>query len=108
MHSLGLHPISVPYAAFFTKDKSLAKTVWKYLLNALIKIGDEAGFTPVCYATDRQKAHMEIVWIKTNFAAQWGLNTITTLELLRDALPDTMDGVRKLIEEIPGNEFHRA
>ena len=35
------------YAAFFTKDKSLAKTVWKNLLNALIKIGDEAGFTPV-------------------------------------------------------------
>ena len=97
------------YAAFFTKDKSLAKTVWKNLLNALIKIGDEAGFTPVCYATDDQKkAHMEILWIKTNFAAQWGLNTITTLELLRDALPDTMDGVRKLIEEIPGNEFHRA
>lgn len=97
------------YAAFFTKDKSLAKTVWKNLLNALIKIGDEAGFTPVCYATDDQKkAHMEIVWIKTNFAAQWGLNTITTLELLRDALPDTMDGVRKLIEEMPGNEFHRA
>ena len=51
---------------------------------------------------------MEIPWIKTNFAAQWGLNTITTLELLRDALPDTMDGVRKLIEEMPGNEFHRA
>lgn len=97
------------YAAFFTKDKSLAKTVWKNLLNALIKIGDEAGFIPVCYATDDQKkAHMEIVWIKTNFAAQWGLNTITTLELLRDALPDTMDGVRKLIEEMPGNEFHRA
>lgn len=97
------------YAAFFTKDESLAKTVWKNLLNALIKIGDEAGFTPVCYATDDQKkAHMEIVWIKTNFAAQWGLNTITTLELLRDALPDTMDGVRKLIEEMPGNEFHRA
>ena len=97
------------YAAFFTKDKSLAKTVWKNLLNALIKIGDEAGFTPVCYATDDQKkAHMEILWIKTNFAAQWGLNTITTLELLRDALPDTMDGVRKLIEEMPGNEFHRA
>ena len=97
------------YAAFFTKDKSLAKTVWKNLLNALIKIGDEAGFTPVCYATDDQKkAHMEILWIKTNFAAQWGLNTITTLELLRDALPDTMDGVRELIEEMPGNEFHRA
>ena len=97
------------YAAFFTKDESLAKTVWKNLLNALIKIGDEAGFTPVCYATDDQKkAHMEILWIKTNFAAQWGLNTITTLELLRDALPDTMDGVRKLIEEMPGNEFHRA
>ena len=97
------------YAAFLTKDKTLAKTVWKNLLNALIKVGDEVGFTPVCYATDDQKkAHMEIPWIKTNFAAQWGLNTITTLELLRDALPDTMDGVRKLIEEMPGNEFHRA
>ena len=76
------------------------------MLNALIKIGDEAGFTPACYATDDQKkAHMEILWIKTNFAAQWGLNTITTLELLRDALPDTMDGVRKLIEEMPEMNF---
>ena len=111
------HPFAFPwfasdigaYAAFLTKDKTLAETVWKNLLNALIKIGDEAGFTPVCYATDDQKkAHMEIPWIKTNFAAQWGLNTITTLELLRNELPDTMDDVRKLIEEMPGNEFHRA
>ena len=66
------------YAAFFTKDESLAKTVWKNLLNALIKIGDEAGFTPVCYATDDQKkAHMEILWIKTNFAVGLKYNHYT-------------------------------
>lgn len=97
------------YAAAQTSDQELATTVWKNLLNALIKIGDESGFAPQIYAKDDEKKDLfEIPWIKTNFAAQWGLNTITTLELLRDALPDTMDGVRKLIEEMPGNEFHRA
>ena len=78
-------------------------------LNALIKIGDESGFAPQIYAKDDEKKDLfEIPWIKTNFAAQWGLNTITTLEFLRDALPDTMDGMRKLIQDMPGNEFHRA
>lgn len=97
------------YAAAQTSDQELATTVWKNLLNALIKIGDESGFAPQIYAKDDEKKDLfEIPWIKTNFAAQWGLNTITTLEFLRDALPDTMDGMRKLIQDMPGNEFHRA
>lgn len=97
------------YAAAQTRDQELATTVWKNLLNALIKIGDESGFAPQIYAKDDEKKDLfEIPWIKTNFAAQWGLNTITTLEFLRDALPDTMDGMRKLIQDMPGNEFHRA
>lgn len=97
------------YAAAQTSDQELATTVWKNLLNALIKIGDESGFAPQIYAKDDEKKDLfEISWIKTNFAAQWGLNTITTLEFLRDALPDTMDGMRKLIQDMPGNEFHRA
>lgn len=97
------------YAAAQTRDQELATTVWKNLLNALIKIGDESGFAPQIYAKDDEKKDLfEIPWIKTNFAAQWGLNTITTLEFLRDALPDTMDGMRKLIQGMPGNEFHRA
>lgn len=97
------------YAAAQIRDQELATTVWKNLLNALIKIGDESGFAPQIYAKDDEKKDLfEIPWIKTNFAAQWGLNTITTLEFLRDALPDTMDGMRKLIQDMPGNEFHRA
>lgn len=97
------------YAAAQTRDQELATTVWKNLLNALIKIGNESGFAPQIYAKDDEKKDLfEIPWIKTNFAAQWGLNTITTLEFLRDALPDTMDGMRKLIQDMPGNEFHRA
>ena len=97
------------YAAAQTNDQALAATVWKNLLNALIKIGDESGFAPQIYATDDKKNPLfEIPWIKTNFAAQWGLNTITTLEFLRDVLPDTMDGIRELIQDMPGNEFHRA
>ena len=50
----------------------------------------------------------EIPWIKTNFAAQLGLNVIITLDQIREALPQTMEELEQMVSKLPGREFHRA
>jgi hypothetical protein len=50
----------------------------------------------------------EIPWISTNFAAQWCLNVITSLEFIREDLPETLDEAQSLAEDMDGKGFRRA
>ena len=95
------------YGAERLKDKELADRVWKTLLNSLIGIDNEEGFTvKELPDTGNRKELGEIAWISTNFVAQFCLNVIMTLEFIRDELPKTLKDVRKLIDS--GSNFRKA
>ena len=97
------------YAAKETGNRELANIVWKNLLNALIRTGDIDGFSEQSYGRDDNGTLLtEIPWIKTNFAAQLGLNVIITLDQIREALPQTMEELEQMVSKLPGREFHRA
>ena len=97
------------YSAARRKDHALAKTVWRELLGALMTPDNQEGFQSRVYAecADGRKLS-EIPWIKTNFSAQWCLNVIVALELIRDELPETMEEAGRLVCGAQEAEFRRA
>ncbi|MEF3354316.1 hypothetical protein PV403_14175 [Paenibacillus sp. GYB006] len=83
------HPVlSIAMAAFgayYKQDRSTAEQAWSILLDnsyARVQLQDEAV----------QAVHVgpleEIDWINTNEAAQWSLNTIISLALIAEHLPE--------------------
>ncbi|MFD1956032.1 hypothetical protein ACFSL6_18105 [Paenibacillus thailandensis] len=83
------HPVLtlaiVAYGAWFRKDKRTADFAWSTLLGHPFAYTDlERDAASVQYVGELQ----EIDWINTNDASQWSLNTIISLELIADALPD--------------------
>ncbi len=90
------------YGARFFQDKSLAEKTVQYLFRALIPGTDTEGFTPV-YADHcgNLRKLPEIPWISTNFTAQWCLNAIMVLELIPEAVPETLEGVLRLLKDFP-------
>lgn len=96
------------YGAVWYQDEALAKQTWKILLKALVGDSDMEGFREVTYGVTEQGVDLkEIPWLKTNFTAQWCLNAIMILDFIRDAMPKTMDELRRLVA---GEEFgpHQA
>ena len=79
------------FGAFYYQDRELAEKTWKILLEAMPGNGKADGFTPKGLKdTANQEELQEISWISTNFTAQWCLNVIVALELIRDDLPEEL------------------
>ena len=74
------------YAAREYKDEKLAEKIWKELIGALPQGGFDKR-TVKYYNNDKLG---EIVHISTNFAAQWCLNTIMCLELIKEYIPGSL------------------
>jgi len=96
------------YGAAYGKDAELARRVWRELFSSIISAKDQEGFVPIQTQNQGNRETLqEIPWISTNFAAQFCLNVIMTLELIREEMPKTMEEVKALIGE--GQEhFRRA
>ena len=74
-----------------------------------MKEGSREGFETVAVKNQGNQAVLEeIPWISTNFAAQWCLTVITSLEFIREDLPETLDEAQSLAEDMDGKGFRRA
>ena len=82
----------VAYAARETHDEKLAYKVWQVLVHSLAgkdkKEGFDLNFVDNYF---NNKKLSEMFWISTNFAAQWCLNTIVSLELTKDYLKNSKE-----------------
>ena len=82
------------YAARETGDKDLAYKVWQVLVHSLAGKDKKDNFdTSIVENYFNAKELKEMFWISTNFVAQWCLNTIVSLELTKDYIPETLDEV---------------
>ncbi len=96
------------YAAKNLKDKALSKNVLRILINSLVTENDHKGFeTTVINGYGANEQLKEIPWISTNFAAQFCLNVIMTLDFIREDLPATLADVDELIKDIPQDQYFR-
>lgn len=96
------------YGAKVLSDEALALKTVKYIFRALIAGEEQEGFAPKL-RTDCGNSHVlkEIPWISTNFTSQWCLNVIVALSFIRDAVPETVDAVRKLLAGFPEEGLFR-
>lgn len=97
------------YGAAHLKDTWLANRTWEILLQTMINENDKKGFEfeYVENAGNSEKL-VEIPWVTTNFVAQWCLNTIMTLEFIKDELPKDWESVGTLLENAKAAAFHKA
>jgi len=96
------------YGAKYFKDKELALTTWKILLETMLSNKDvDTGFTPKTLKNRGGKSKLkEISWISTNFTAQWCLNTIITAEFIEEYMPKTLKEARKLVSDTHPERLH--
>lgn len=96
------------YAAAYRKDGELARRVWKELLSTIINGESREGFDQRWIPNQgNREALREIPWVSTNFVAQFCLNAIMALELIRDWIPATLREAGELT--VDGEEhFRRA
>ena len=75
------------FAAYWKKDKALAKQTWDILFDELKKNAGTEGIMPMYYAGETEHDNcQEISWISTNTISQWCLNVIMGLEFIRKFL----------------------
>lgn len=75
------------YGANYYKNSTLAHKVWESLFEVIHTFSESKGFTPKQIEKNvHSKGMQEIPWISTNFTAQWCLNVIVALELIKDGL----------------------
>jgi hypothetical protein len=77
------------YGAYYRQDQETARRCWSILLGnpfAQVRLLEEAA--DVTYVDELK----EIDWMNTNEASQWSLNTIISLELIPDSLPEVAEG----------------
>ncbi len=79
------------FAARETKDEKLAYQVWQVLVHSLAGKDKNEGFDEETVHYYNNLQLREMFWISTNFAAQWCLNTIISLEYTKDYIKDTID-----------------
>jgi hypothetical protein len=97
------------YSANRQSNDKLAKSVWNQLISTLVKENLNEGFELCTYAIRSDgKELKEIPWIKTNFAAQWCLNIIVSLEFIRQYLPDSLETMMGMLNELLEDTFHRS
>ncbi|WP_438446036.1 hypothetical protein [Gorillibacterium sp. sgz5001074] len=76
------------YGAYYRKDRRTAENCWRVLLDnpfGRVRLAEEEADVV------HLEALKEIDWMNTNEAAQWSLNTIISLELIPDALPERQE-----------------
>lgn len=83
------HPVLtlalVAYGAWYRKDRRTADFAWSTLLGHRFACTDlEKDAAAVTYVNELR----EFDWMNTNEASQWSLNTIISLALIPDALPE--------------------
>lgn len=90
------------FAAKETGDRSLAELTWKILADAMLR--GRNGVEPKTYAVQRgQNGDRELKedpGISTNFISQWCLNVIMALEFIREALPESLEGLKEMLEDM--------
>lgn len=112
---IGDRKFNIPYvasamaasAAKHDGDDTLAQVVWRVLLKAAgvqadgaYRITGNGVFIKQEYAVKNDKTPLyEIPWISTNFSAQWCLNVLVALDFIRDALPETLNGLKEFLDE---------
>ncbi len=96
------------YGARFFRDEELAEKTVQVLFRALISGRDWEGFAPVCQRDCGNLEELpEIRWISTNFTAQWCLNAIMVPDFVPEAIPETLEGVFRLLEDFPEEGLFR-
>lgn len=97
------------YAAAWLKDDDTARRTWAVLLHTLLNGEGSEGFAAVITPDAGNRAQLtEIPWISTNFAAQFGINLIMALDLIRDKLPRTIAEANDLVRNEDPNLHHKA
>ena len=97
------------YGAHYYKDAELARTTWRILLETLIQPGNREGFALRIAENKGNHARLEeIPMISTNFAAQFGLNAICALDMIREELPETLDEIEALIGTDKEDYYYKA
>ncbi len=97
------------YGAKYLKDKELAKTTWKILLETMISPDSMSGFcAEKIQDVGGIKNLVEIPWISTNFTAQWCLNAIMTLDFIEDEMPKTMPEAVRLVGKDHPERLHTS
>lgn len=80
------------FGAYYRQDEATADRCWSILLgNPFGKINLQEKASKVVYTDELD----EIDWINTNEASQWSLNTIISLELIAEALPERADAFKR-------------
>ena len=75
------------FAAYWKKDKALAKKTWDILFDELKKNAKTEGITQTYYGEKTEHdTCQEIPWISTNWISQWCLNVMMGLEFIREDL----------------------
>ncbi len=89
--------------------KACAVRTWRALLSSLLSENNADGFkAQKLENAGNQSVLNEIPWITTNFTAQWCLNVIIALDLVRGELPATMKEARDMLKEDSKLAFRRA
>lgn len=97
------------YGARRLADRELGEKTWRILLETLLKADEADGFKVSRLKNKGNQACLrEIPWISTNFAAQFGLNLICALDLIREDLPATVEEMQRRIGTEGAEHFRKA
>ena len=97
------------YGAAYLHDPETARRTWAVLLHTLLNGTSTEGFAVVQTVNAGNRVQLtEIPWITTNFAAQFGINVIMALDLIRDQLPATLAEANDLVRNEDPWFYHKA
>ena len=90
------------FSAVYYENGDAAREIWRKLLGLLYSPEKPEGFRPVPYAWKEDGApQTEIPWVTTNFTAQWCLKAIVCLDLIRSALPESLEALSGILRQNP-------
>ncbi|MFD3260473.1 hypothetical protein ACE3MQ_17935 [Paenibacillus lentus] len=76
------------YGAYYRRDAAVAAQCWEILLsNSFARVNLQEEAVSVTYVDGL----LEIGWMNTNEASQWSINTIMSLELIPNELPESVN-----------------
>ncbi|WP_019636004.1 hypothetical protein [Paenibacillus fonticola] len=85
------------YGAYYRKNAAVAAQCWSILLNNdFARTNLQKAGTPVTHVEEQ----LEIEWMNTNEASQWSINTMISLELIANHLPDFLDLAESSANEV--------
>jgi len=97
------------FGAKYLNDADTARRVWAVLLHTVLDGRTTEGFASIELPEKGNHALLtEIPWITTNFAAQFGINTIMSLDFISDKLPKTLREANELAATDNPLNYHKA